>query len=151
MARQYSGKRGKHGSKKPVNKAKPTWVSYADKEVEQLVVKLAKTGKTTSQIGLTLRDSYGIPDVKVITGKKITKIVEENKLLPNIPEDVTALMKKEINLMKHLEKNKHDMTAKRGLQLSESRIHRLSKYYKRIGKLPADWKYDKESIKLIIG
>ena len=151
MARRYSGKHGKHGSKKPVNKAKPTWVSYADKEIEQLVVKLAKAGKTTSQIGLTLRDSYGIPDVKVITGKKITKIVEENKLLPNIPEDVTALMKKEISLMKHLEKNKHDMTAKRGLQLTESKIHRLSKYYKRINKLPKDWKYDKESIKLIIG
>jgi len=151
MARRYSGKHGKHGSKKPVNKAKPTWVSYADKEIEQLVVKLAKAGKTTSQIGLMLRDSYGIPDVKVITGKKITKIVEENKLLPNIPEDVTALMKKEISLMKHLEKNKHDMTAKRGLQLTESKIHRLSKYYKRINKLPKDWKYDKESIKLIIG
>ena len=45
MARQYSGKHGKHGSKKPVNKAKPTWVSYADKEIEQLVVKLAKAGK----------------------------------------------------------------------------------------------------------
>ena len=151
MARRYSGKHGKHGSKKPVNKAKPTWVSYADKEIEQLVVKLAKAGKTTSQIGLMLRDSYGIHDVKVITGKKITKIVEENKLLPNIPEDVTALMKKEISLMKHLEKNKHDMTAKRGLQLTESKIHRLSKYYKRINKLPKDWKYDKESIKLIIG
>ena len=151
MARRYSGKHGKHGSKKPVNKAKPTWVSYADKEIEQLVVKLAKAGKTTSQIGLMLRDSYGIPDVKVITGKKITKIVEENKLLPNIPEDVTALMKKEISLMKHLEKNKHDMTAKRGLQLTESKIHRLSKYYKRINKLPKGWKYDKESIKLIIG
>ncbi len=151
MARRYSGKHGKHGSKKPVNKAKPSWVSYADKEIEQLVVKLAKSGKSSSEIGLILRDSYGIPDVHVMTGKKIGHIIEENKLTPNIPEDLISLMKREISLMKHLEKNKHDMTAKRGLQITESKIHRLSKYYKRINKLPAGWKYDKESIKLIIG
>jgi len=35
----------------------------------------------------------------------------------------------------------------RGLQLAESRIKRLVKYYKRIGRLPMEWKYDSESIK----
>ena len=151
MARKYSGKHGKHGSKKPVKKAKPAWVSYANKEVEQLVVKLAKTGKTSAQIGLVLRDSYGIPDVRTITSKKISAILNENKLLPNLPDDLVALMKKEINLLKHFEKNKHDMTSKRGLQLTESKIHKLSKYYKDTGRLPMDWKYDRESIKLIVG
>ena len=126
-------------------------MTYSSKEVEQLVLKLAKLGKTASQIGMILRDAYGIPNVKSLTEKKITKILGENKSLPELPEDLMALIKNEIKLLDHFERNKHDMTAKRGLQLTESKIHRLSKYYKRINKLPKDWKYDKESIKLIIG
>ena len=151
MARRYSGKHGKHGSKKPFRKTKPSWVRYDAKEIEQLILKLAKTEKTPSQIGLILRDSYGIPDVQKITTKKITQILKENKLLQEFPEDFIALMKKQIKLIKHLATHKKDMPSKRGLQLTESKIKRLTKYYKEIGKLPADWKYDKEKIKLITG
>ena len=53
-------------------------------------------------------------------------------------------------LVKHLEKNKKDMVAKRGIQLTSSKIHRLAKYYKRKGILPQDWKYDREKAKLIV-
>lgn len=150
MARKYSGKHGKHGSKKPLKRTKPSWMTYSTKEVEQLVVKLAKSGKTASQIGLTLRDAYGIPNVPSITGKKISKILEDNKLLQELPEDLMALIKSEINLLRHIEKNKQDMAAKRGFQLTESKINKLSKYYKRTGKLPKDWKYDRDRIKLIV-
>ncbi|MBS3095402.1 30S ribosomal protein S15 [Candidatus Woesearchaeota archaeon] len=150
MARQYSGKHGKHGSKKPIKKVKPVWLTYSPKEVEQLVVKLSKSGKAPSQIGLILRDSYGIPDTQTITGKKITNILEENKIIPEFPEDLISLMKREILLLKHLEKNKHDMTAKRGLHITESKINKLSKYYKSTGVLPGTWKYDRERIRLIV-
>jgi len=150
MARKYSGKHGKHGSKKPYKATKPSWMTYSSKEVEQLVLKLAKLGKTASQIGMILRDAYGIPNVKSLTEKKITKILGENKSLPELPEDLMALIKNEIKLLDHFERNKHDMTAKRGLQLTESKIHKLSDYYKNSGRLSRDWKYNRERIKLMV-
>src|SRR3989344_2067587 len=88
MARMYSRKKGKHGSKRPIKKAIPQWVRYDAKEVETLIIKLAKTGKTTSEVGLILRDTYGIPSVKNITGKKITQILEKNNLKSKLPEDI---------------------------------------------------------------
>ncbi len=150
MARMHSRKKGKSGSKKPVKKTKPVWLRYGNKETEQLVIKLAKAGKTASEIGIILRDSYGIPSVKVVTNKKISQILEENKLAPKIPQDLLALIKREIDIMKHIETNKKDMTAKRGLQLTDSKIRRLVKYYKRTGKLSKDWAYDKKNAKLLL-
>ncbi|RMF06748.1 30S ribosomal protein S15 [Candidatus Woesearchaeota archaeon] len=150
MARMHSRDKGKSGSTRPSKLAKPSWIRYKPKEVELLVVKLAKEGLAPSMIGITLRDVYGIPDTKLIAGKSITKIMEEKKLLPAIPEDLIALMKKSVNIRKHLEENKQDQTAKRGLQLTESKIKRLVKYYKSIGKLPHDWKYDAKSIRLYV-
>ena len=150
MARMHSRKKGKSGSKKPVKKVKPVWLRYGSKETEQLVIKLAKAGKTASEIGIILRDSYGVPSVRVITRKKITKITDDNKLTPKLPDELTALIKKEIAIMKHLDANKKDMTAKRGLTLTDSKIRRLVKYYKKTGKLSQDWSYDKKNAKLLI-
>ena len=61
------------------------------------------------------------------------------------------LIKRRINLTTHRESNKQDMTAKRGFQLTESKINRLVKYYKSTGKLPADWKFDRSKAKLLVG
>ena len=80
----------------------------------------------------------------------MVKILEENKIKAKIPEELTALIKSEINLEKHLGKNKHDQVAKRGLILTESKIRRLAKYYKSSKKLPSDWKYDREKAELLI-
>ena len=147
----HSGKRGNHGSKKPSKLAKPSWLRYNQKEIEQLILKLSKSGKTPTQIGTVLRDVYGIPSVRVVTGKRIDKILSENSIKSKIPEDLTALINKGIAIIKHAETNKKDMTAKRGLQLTESKIKRLSDYYRGVGKLPQDWKYSRESIKLLLG
>jgi small subunit ribosomal protein S15 len=148
MARMYARKRGKSGSKKPLTKA--TWVEYKKEEVERLVCKLAKEGYSSAMIGLILRDQYGIPSVRDITGKKITKILKENNLAPKIPEDLFNLLKKAVNLRDHLEKHRKDKHSRRGLELLESKIRRLVKYYVRKGKLPKDWKYDPERAKLIV-
>lgn len=150
MARMYSGKRGKSGSKKPVKKTKKVWLRYSDKEVEQLIIKLAKQGNTPSKIGIILRDTYGVPDVRQVLEKKIGKILEEHKLKSQLPEDLTALIKKELNVLKHLETNKKDMPAKRGLNLTESKINRLVKYYIRKGILDKNWVYDREKAKLLV-
>jgi len=47
-----------------------------------------------------------------------------------------------------MEANKQDMTAKKGLQFTESKIRRLGKYYKNNKKLAPDWKYDFEAVKI---
>jgi len=146
----YSRRRGKSGSKRPLKKTKPIWLRHKPKEIELLIVKLAKERKTPSQAGLFLRDVYGIPNVKTITKKSITKIFEEYKLLQKIPEDLTFLIKKKISLEKHFEENKQDKSALRGLQLTESKIKRLVKYYKKTKKLPVGWKYDSKSIRIYI-
>ena len=146
----YSRKKGKSGSKKPLKKVKPVWLRYGSKETEQLVIKLAKVGKTASEIGIILRDSYGIPSVNVVTKKKITKIMEENKLTKKLPYDLLALIQKEVAVMKHMDTNKKDMTAKRGMTLTDSKIRRLIKYYKKTGKIPQDWTYDKKNAKLLL-
>lgn len=147
----YSRRKGKSGSTKPTDKKKKTWMKYDAKEAESLVLKLSKTGLTKSQIGLALRDSYGIPDIKIITKKSISKILEKNKLEAELPEDLNALIKKDIQLIKHFESNKQDMPAKRGIRLTESKINRLVKYYKKKGRLPKDWVFDKDKARLLVG
>ena len=150
MARMHSRKKGKSGSTKPAKKDKKSWIRYSAKEIEQLVIKVAKQGHNPSMVGMVLRDSYGIPDVKALTKKKIMKILEENKIKYKLPEDLLNLIKKDIKLMKHFELNKKDMPVKRGLRLTESKIKRLVKYYKGVNKLPEDWKYERAKAKLLI-
>ncbi len=149
MARMYSRKKGKSGSTKPIKKI-PSWAPYKSKDTEKLVIKFAKMGKSTSEIGIILRDSYGINNVKALTGKSITAILAENKLVKALPEDIINLIKKMISIKAHLEKNKQDQTAKRGLQLTSSRIRRLTKYYQRSKRLPADWKFDQTRLKMYL-
>ena len=146
----YSRKKGKSGSTKPLKKTKRVWLRYSDKEVEQLIIKLAKQGNSQSKIGVILRDTYGVPDVRIVLNKKIGKVLEDNELKPKLPDDLMALIKKELNLIKHSEINKKDMSAKRGLQLTESKINRLVKYYKKKGILDKNWVYDRNRAKLLV-
>lgn len=125
-------------------------VKYSKQEVEKIVVELAKKGYMPSMIGLILRDSYGIPNVKEITGKNITQILEENGIRLEIPEDLLNLMKRAVKLRDHLSIHKKDKHSMRGLMLIESKIKRLEKYYKRVGKLPKDWKYKIETAKILV-
>jgi small subunit ribosomal protein S15 len=141
LARMYTRKRGSSGSTRPVSKRPPSWCKYTPEEVEGLVVKLAGEGVPPSRIGAILRDQYGIPLVKPITGKKVGRILEEAGLKPGMPEDLQRLMMKAERLKRHLEKNRKDYHNKRSLALIESKIHNLSNYYKRVGLLPQDWKY----------
>ena len=76
--------------------------------------------------------------------------MKEKDVAPKVPEDLMALIKKNILINKHMEENKHDMSAKHGRELTESHIRRLVKYYKSTGKLSADWKYDPAKLKLLL-
>lgn len=94
MSRMHSRAKGKSGSTKPAAPTKPSWVALKPKEIEMLVVKYAKEGKGASKIGLYLRDEYGVPGVKLMTGKSVQQILVEKKALPELPEDLMALMRK---------------------------------------------------------
>ncbi len=150
MARMHSRRKGKSGSKKPPTKVPPSWVNAKPADVERLVVELAKKGLSPSMIGLTLRDQYGIPDVRAITGKKLTQILREHGLAPTIPEDLKNLIIRAMRIRKHLEKHKKDMHNKVALLRVESKIHRLVKYYKREGVLPPNWRYSPEIAALLV-
>ncbi|KAL3964133.1 hypothetical protein ACCO45_001137 [Purpureocillium lilacinum] len=93
-------------------------------------------GATPSQIGVILRDSHGVAQVKIVTGNRILRILKSNGLAPELPEDLYMLIKKAVAVRKHLERNRKDKDSKFRLILIESRIHRLARYYKTVGVLP---------------
>ncbi len=150
MARLYSKRKGKASSHKPVDRTVPEWVKYSPAEVEQIIVKLAKQENTASKIGMILRDSYGIPSVKAVINKSINDVLKEKKLAHKLPEDLMALIKRHIDVIKHADANKHDMVAKRGVILVESKIKRLANYYKANKVLPIKWVYDRTQAKLYL-
>jgi len=137
--------KGESHSKRPLSRRSPSWCRYTSEEIEALVIKLAKEGNTSSKIGVILRDQYGIPLVKTITGKDISCILKENNLNTSVPEDLDVLLKKATNIRAHLEKNRSDTYNRRALQIMESKIYSLSNYYKRKGIIPENWKYVVES------
>ncbi|MGV9172643.1 MAG: 30S ribosomal protein S15 [Promethearchaeia archaeon] len=150
MARLHSRKKGKSHSTRPSRLERPVWAERSAEEVENLVVKLARKGLSKSLIGVVLRDSYGIPLVKVITGKKISEILEENGIESALPEDLTNLVKKALKIREHLEENKKDWDSKKGLIRTESKIYRLINYYKDTGVLAPDFKYKPEEIRTLV-
>lgn len=149
MAKMHSRGRGRSGSNKPLQKRTPSWPQMKPKELELLIVKLAKEGNSASRIGLMLRDSYGVPDARSVIGKRISALLTEKNLTPKLPDDLIACIKKSVMLRKHLELNKQDESAKRGLLLTDSKVKRLAKYYRRIKRLPVTWKYDPQKSSLL--
>ncbi|MCS7110356.1 MAG: 30S ribosomal protein S15 [Candidatus Caldarchaeum sp.] len=139
MARMHASKRGKSGSTRPLSKITPPWVKLMPEEVEALVVKYAKEGHPPSEIGVILRDQHGVPLVKTVTGKTVLQILAENNLRPPVPEDLSHLLEKIRRMRLHLERNKSDGHNIHRLQLVESKVRRLVKYYKSKGLLPLEY------------
>ncbi|MAE49734.1 hypothetical protein CMI48_02800 [Candidatus Pacearchaeota archaeon] len=81
--------------------------------IEKKIIALAKSGSSAAQIGLALRDQEGVPDVKAVTGKKITQVLKENNIEHKTQADMTKDHLEKIKA--HLEKNKHDYPAQRAL------------------------------------
>jgi len=105
------------------------------------VLKLSREGNTASTIGVLMRDRFGVPLVKSITGRNVQEILRGNQQVGALPEDLGALLKKAEDLRRHLEKNRKDHVNKRSLAMLESKIHRLVKYYRATGQLRPDWQY----------
>ena len=150
MARMHTRRKGISCSKRPMISENPAWVPLNATEIEDIVVKLAKDGVISAKIGLILRDQYGVPDVKLATGKTITAIMKEKGVAGALPEDLANLMRRAIALNVHLKKNKGDLSNKRGLQLIEARIRRLERYYKANKVIASDWKYSINTAELLL-
>eukprot|EP00386_Alphamonas_edax_P001951 GDKI01005886.1.p2 GENE.GDKI01005886.1~~GDKI01005886.1.p2 ORF type:complete len:162 (-),score=56.11 GDKI01005886.1:139-594(-) len=141
MGRMYGNGKGISSSALPYRRKPASWLKMKPEEVNDQICKLAKKGLTPSQIGVYLRDSQGVAQVKAVTGNKVLRILKASGLAPELPEDLYHLIKKAVSIRKHIEKNRADKDAKFRLILVESRIHRLARYYKRTKQLPAVWKY----------
>ncbi len=129
---------------------KPNWVDYSNEEIEEMILKFTREGKSTSEIGIILRDTYGIPSVKEVTGERINQILKRNGQAKEYPEDLMNLIKRAINIRDHLTENPKDMHSKRGLTIIESRIRKLGSYYVDDGVLPEGWRYDPQEAALLV-
>lgn len=118
--------------------------------IESVVVDLFSQGHSQSEIGMILADQYNIPKVKLTTGKTVGDILKSHSVATEIPEDLMALIRRVVTLDKHLAINKKDFTAKRGYQLTVSKIRRLVAYYHKKKRLPVDWRYSIEKARLLV-
>jgi len=150
MGRMHSFGKGISRSCLPYKRTPPAWLKVTAAEVIEQVTKLARKGLTPGQIGTILRDSHGISKVKNVTGTRILRILRSNGLAPAFPEDLYHMIKKAVTIRKHLEKNKKDKSAKFRLILTESRIHRIVRYFKRTGGVPPNWKYESSTASALV-
>ena len=141
MSRIHSGHKGKAGSHRPYPLTKPEWVTATSEEVVEQAVTLSKGGLSSALVGLTLRDQHGIPSTRAITGKRLSTILSEHGVRPEIPDDLQALLKRVVHLQRHLATHPKDLSNRRGLALMESRIRRLARYYRQHRRLPENWRY----------
>ncbi len=141
MGRLHTHNHGKSHSTRPIELKKPSWINQTPKEIEEIITKYGKEGLSPSQIGIKLRDQHAIPLAKPIINKGITQVLDENNLKSDLPEDLGSIVNKAVGLQKHLKTNKSDRRNVRSLELIEAKVHRLSVYYKKIGRIPKNWKY----------
>ena len=128
----HSFGKGMADSSLPYKRTPAAWATkHGSKEVIDSIIRYAKKGLTPSQIGVQLRDSAGVAQVKNITGRKVLRILKHHGLAPETPEDLYFMIKKAVQMRKHMEKNRKDKDQKFRLILIESRIHRLARYYRR--------------------
>jgi len=150
MARMHARRKGTSRSVRPNRKEVPSWSIIDVKEIEKLILELRKQGKSSSEIGLILRDKHGVPNVKLASGKRIGRILKDANMVSKIPEDLQNLIIKALGIRKHLSENMNDLHNNRRLQLTESKVRRLVRYYIATGKLPIGWEYKPETAEIML-
>ena len=150
MAKLHSRKKGSSRSRPPIISKIPTWSDVSKEEVEKAIMKLYESGMPSSRIGLTLRDQYGVPSIKLVLDKSLNGFLKENNAFPDVPEDLGNLMRKALHIRKHIKANKKDVHNKRALQLTENKVRRLVKYYRDSGRLAPDWTYSPETAEILV-
>tara|TARA_B100001093_G_scaffold78817_3_gene70066 strand:- start:7006 stop:7464 length:459 start_codon:yes stop_codon:yes gene_type:complete len=151
MARMYKSRKGKSGSSKPFVSEAPEWSNTDKSEVTQLVIDLGKAGHTSAAIGTILRDQHAVPNARLVLGKRIGSVLLENNIGGTYPEDMMNLMRQAVGIINHIGSGNHkDLHNKRALEITESKIRRLANYYKSEGRLPSEWRYKREELRLMV-
>jgi small subunit ribosomal protein S15 len=141
VSRIHSRRKGRSGSHRPYPFVRPAWVAVDAEEATEQAVRLARSGLSSAQVGATLRDGFGIPSIRLVTGKRLRPLLVEHGVPAELPEDLQSLLRRVVHLQQHIVRHPHDESNRRGLSLIESRIRRLAKYYRRRRILPEDWRY----------
>ncbi|MDP7092279.1 MAG: 30S ribosomal protein S15, partial [Candidatus Thalassarchaeaceae archaeon] len=92
----------------------------------------------------------GVPDVRLVTGERISQTLARLDVTQSYPEDLMSLMRRALRLIDHLSVNRKDIHNRRQLELCESKIRRLSKYYKETNQLDGDWTYKRDQLRLMV-
>lgn len=151
MARMYKSRKGQSGSTRPHVTAAPEWSNTDKDAIQSLILEMAKTGMSAAEIGTVLRDKHAVPNVRLVLGKRITQVLSENDAAGTYPEDMMFLMRQAVGLINHLGSgNQKDLANQRALAITESKIRRLSNYYKESGRLPEGWRYKREELRLMV-
>lgn len=150
MARMHSKGKGTSGSSKPNNDTAPSWSESDKGTVEELILKYANEGHSSAKIGTLLRDMHAVPDVRLVMGERISQTLSCNNLDSTYPEDMMNLMRKALSLIDHLSSNKKDLHNRRQLELCESRLRRLAKYYVGTGRISSTWTYKRDQLRLMV-
>ena len=150
MARMHSKGKGTSGSSKPNNDTAPSWSESDKGTVEELILKYANEGHSSAKIGTLLRDMHAVPDVRLVMGERISQTLSRNNLDSTYPEDMMNLMRKALSLIDHLSSNKKDLHNRRQLELCESRLRRLAKYYVGTGRISSTWTYKRDQLGLMV-
>jgi len=104
---------------------KPLWVKMKEPELKKVIAELSLK-HSPSQIGLVLRDQYGIPTTRIF-GKKLKEYLVELDINRN--EDLENAEKKVDRLKEHLKDNITDRSAKHKLQEAQSRLNITRNYF----------------------
>jgi small subunit ribosomal protein S15 len=152
MARMHTKKRGKSKSRKPIleHGSKIEGAEENKEEIIKLAVGYAKQGMPPALIGEKLKKEHNVPYIKHILGKRLEQVLKENGIEESMPYDMLELMKKAVNLRKHMAKNKQDVNNRIRLGRIEAKIWRLTKYYIREGVLPEGWRYNPQQAELLV-
>ena len=150
MSRMHSRGKGKSGSSKPNSTKPPEWSNSDKKDIEETILQLSNQGHSNAMIGSILRDKHGVPDVRLVTGERISQTLERLNVETGYPEDLMSLMRRALRLIDHLSQNGKDIHNRRQLELCESKIRRLSRYYKQNKMLESDWTYKRDQLRLMV-
>jgi len=150
LARMHSKGKGASGSSKPHSSAPPEWSNADKKEIEEIIVQLSDEGHTNASIGTILRDKHGVPDVRLVTGERISQTLNRLGESTGLPEDLMSIMRRALRLIDHLSQNSKDIHNRRQLELCESKIRRLSRYYRENNQIDSDWTYKRDQLRLMV-
>ena len=151
MARMYKSRRGQSGSSRPHVSEAPSWSNTDKDAVQSLILEMGKSGMSSAEIGTVLRDKHAVPDVRLVLGKRIGQVLAENEMGGSYPEDMMNLMRQAVGIINHLGSGNHkDIHNKRALEITESKIRKLANYYKGEGRLPSEWRYKRDELRLMV-